>query len=161
MLAAIHLPALAGTLYIGKVAAYRDAAKVQQAVREECQMDTRLPAMIRGAIGKLSLFPEINLVDEPLADNRERALTVTIVSLDVPPGGGWSSSPKFMKIKAMLYKNGVTTGEFVQSARTSHGANLYKHSLSNCQIVDHLADQLSEQVAAWLKKTGQHAATNN
>jgi hypothetical protein len=161
MLAAVHFPVHADTLYIGKVAAYRDASKVRQAVREECRMDTQLPGMIRHAIGKLSLFPEINLIDEPLADNHKYALIVTIVSLDAPPGGGWSSSPKFMKIKAVLYRNGTATEEFVQSARAGHGATMYKHFLSNCQIVDRLADQLSEQVASWLKRTGQHVSINN
>lgn len=153
MLFDIHLPAVADTLYIGDVAAYWNADRVQQAVREECKMDVRLPAVIREEIEKLSLYTEITLVNDPLASHRGLVLVATIIGLDAPRGGGWSSSPKFMKIKAVLYKNGVAVGEFSQSARAGHSVALHKNVRSNCRIVDDLAEELSEEVAAWLKKT--------
>ena len=154
MLVGIQLPAVADTLYISKVTTYRNADRVQPVVREECQMDVRLPTIIRREIEKLSLFSGIALVDDPLANHRGLALIVTIVSLDLSRGGGWSTSPKFMKIKAVLYKDGTMVEEFSPSARITHRVELHKSMRSNCHIAEDLAEEVSEEVAKWLRKTG-------
>lgn len=155
LMAGLQLPVMADTLYIKKVAEYRSPESVQRAVREECQINTRLPEMIRDEIGKLPVFREVALVEDPLSAKHKFALVASIISLEVPPGAGWSTGTKFLKVKAILYRDGENIGEFVRAERAGRGHDLITNvtrNYSNCKIAEHLADNISEHLAAWIKK---------
>lgn len=151
----LHLSATADTLYVGKTAEYRNPVRVQQVIRDECQIDTRLPVMIQEQVGKLALFSEVSLADDPLSANPEFAIIASIISLEVPPGAGWSTGTKFMKVKVILYRHGENAGEFVHSERMGRSNDPIRNATKyrgNCKIAEYLADNVSERLAVWLKK---------
>ncbi len=155
LMAGLHLPATADTLYVGKTAEYRNPVGVQQVIRDECQIDTRLPVMIQEQVGKLAQFSEVSLADDPLSLSPEFAIVASIISLEVPPGAGWSTGTKFMKVKAILYRHGENVGEFVHSERMGRSNDPIRNATKyrgNCKIAEHLADNVSERLAVWLKK---------
>ena len=153
--AGLPLSALADSLSIKKVAEYRNAEKVQKVLREECRIDTRLPEIIQDEVGKLSVFSQISLTDDPLTAPHEFALVASIITLEAPAGAGWSSGTKFLKVKAILYRKGENVGEFVRSARKGGSYNVITNATKyrgNCRIVEYLAVDISEHLTAWIKK---------
>jgi hypothetical protein len=138
------------TLFLSRIAAYRDPGRVQQEVREECRMDEKLPAMLRNAFIDQDLFSTVNLVEDPSMGSHDIGLVVSIVSLDAPPGGGWGSNQKFMKIRATLYRSGTVAGNFYRDARAKLSGSIFKNVRGNCHIVDRLASQLVKGLAEWM-----------
>lgn len=76
LLAGFGLPVGAETLYINKIAAYRNPDNVQEVVRQECRMDARIPEMVRDEIIKRAKYEDISLEDDPLGAKRPSALVV-------------------------------------------------------------------------------------
>jgi len=151
----LPLPAMADSLSIKKVAEYRNANRVKKVLREECRIDTRLPEMVQDKVGKLSLFSQVSLTDDPLTAQHDFALVASIISLEAPPGAGWSTGTKFLKIKATLYRNQENVGEFVRAERTVGNNDPITNATrntSNCRIAERLATNLSEQLAVWIKQ---------
>lgn len=153
---ALGLPlAMADSLHIKKVAEYRNADKVQKVLREECRIDTRLPEIIQDEVGKLSVFSQVSLIDDPLSAPHEFALVASIITLEAPAGAGWSTGTKFLKVKAILYRNRENIGEFVRSERAVGSNDPIKNATKyrgNCKIAEHLAGEISEHLAVWIKK---------
>ena len=153
---ALGLPlAMADSLHIKKVAEYRNADKVQKVLREECRIDTRLPEIIQDEVGKLSVFSQVSLIDDPLSAPHEFALVASIITLEAPAGAGWSTATKFLKVKAILYRNRENIGEFVRSERAVGSNDPIKNATKyrgNCKIAEHLAGEISEQLAVWIRK---------
>lgn len=155
LLAAHPLSVMADSLSIKKIAEYRNPDKVQKVLQEECRIDARLPELIQDEVGRLSLFGQISLIDDPLTAPHEYALVASIITLEAPAGAGWSTGTKFLKVKAILYRNRETVGEFVRSERAVGNNDPLKNATKyrgNCKIVEHLAAEISERLAVWIKK---------
>jgi hypothetical protein len=150
-LCAFPLSAAEQTLSLNRVAAYRDLDRVQKEVREECRMDEKLPAMLQDALIKQDLFSAVSLVEDPSSGAHDAGLLVSIVSLDSPPGGGWGSGQKFMKIKATLYRQGEVAGVFYRDARAEPSGSIFKNVRGNCDIVESLASQLVKHLVQWIE----------
>jgi hypothetical protein len=151
-LAGYSLAAAAETIYLNKVAAYRNPDGIQATVKEECKMDVRLPEVVREEIVNRTKFSSVALVEDPLSVNEGYAVIVSIVGLDVARAG-WSTSPKFMKIKAVLYRDGAVMGEFLNSDQSSYAhINLVRGARTSCKIAEVLAEDLGKDLASWIRK---------
>jgi len=151
----LPLTAMADSLHIKKVAEYRNADKVQKVLRDECQIDIRLPQIIQDEVEELSLFNNVSLIEDPLTVPHGFALVASIITLEAPAGAGWSTATKFLKVKAILYRDRQNIGEFVRAERVVGSNDPIKNATKyrgNCRIAEHLAGEISEQLAEWIKK---------
>ena len=143
-----NTPVAAETLYISKLASYVAPAKVREKVRTECTPEVELPQVMREEILKRTSIQQVVPTDEPSTLKNGLAITFSILSLNIPPSAGWTTEKRTMKVKSVVYRNGVMVAEYVRYADTQGGGNLFNRSA--CQIVERLTRDISTHTAEWL-----------
>lgn len=136
------------TLYIGNTASYANLKKVREKVREECAPEMLLPMVMREEILKRTPIQEAVPTSEPSAVKNGVVITFSILSLNIPPGAGWTTEKRSLKVKTVIYRNGSMVDEYVRYAATQGGGNLVNRG--TCQIVERLVRIVSVHTAEWL-----------
>lgn len=149
VLIGMSTPVTAETLYIGKLASYAAPQKVREKVRTECMPEVQLPLIMREEIIKRTSIQEVVPTDELSALKSKLTMEFSILSLNIPPSAGWTSEKRTMKVKSVVYRNGVMAGEYIRYADSQGGGNLLNRSA--CEIVERLERNISVQTAEWLK----------
>ena len=144
-----NTPVAAQTLYISKLATYAAPEKIREKVRTECMPEVQLPIVMREEILKGMSNHQVVPTDDLSAVKNELAIEFLILSLNIPPSAGWTTEKRTMKVKSVVYRNGVMAAEYIRYAETQGGGKLFNRSA--CQIVERLARDIGAHTAKWLK----------
>ncbi len=140
-----------GTLVIQSVTIGADAP-VPEAVRNECELISRLTAEIKvNAEKNYAAVLESSAAAPANAD----VLTVEIINLVGPGGGAWSGGKSVM-IKGTLTKQGKAVSSF-KALRVSSGG-MWGGYMGTCAILGRCIRTLGEDVAGWLQNPTPNAA---
>jgi hypothetical protein len=125
--------ALAG-VQVARTISFAPSAGASDKVKQECQIQTQVPAAIQQA------GTDVQLVDAP--NKAARALELAISELHAP-GGGLFSGPKWMTVEGKLYEKGKLIGSF----------RAKRHSVavkSTCGTLARVSQAIGQDIAAWL-----------
>jgi hypothetical protein len=125
--------ALAG-VQVARTIAFAPSAGATDKVKQECQIQTQLPAAIQQA------GTDVQLVDQP--SKAARALELTISEVHAP-GGGLFSGPKWMAVEGKLYEKSKLIGSF----RAKRHSTALK---STCGTLVRVAQAIGKDIAVWL-----------
>ncbi len=104
--------ASAETLSIAKLATYANPEEVRVEVRKECEPEARLPLVMQEEIINRTAIQSPLLMEKPMNQPDGLAMTVTILSLDIPRGAGFSSEKRTLRMLTVLYRNGSRAAEY-------------------------------------------------
>jgi len=124
---------------------YAKDAKVRQAVREKCEVGTRLALAIEAS------SPEVELVDRPSGRSR---LDLEILRVH-SPGGGVFSGPKWIEVKGKLRKGGRVVGDFVARRYSSGGP--FGLFIGTCGILNRITKALGNDIGVYLESPSKGA----
>lgn len=143
------LPAAAETVKIQRSIPFASTAQVPAAVKDSCQLQTKVPAFVKEAAGG-----SVELVDGPLNRKVGRVLEMQITDVHAP-GGGAFSGPKWMSVKGELYDRGKQIGSFRAKRFTGGGA--FAAFKGTCSIIGRCSKALGQDIATWLAAPTQNA----
>ena len=148
------MPAAGETLYLGKLAAYANPARVRAQVREECTPEITLPAALREEMLRRTAIQEVEFTDNlPMVTNG-LAMTVAIVSLDIPPGTGWNSAKRSLRVKTILYRDGVVVAQTDLDADSRGAGNFVQKVFrirKSCDYLERLIRDVSRNTVERMK----------
>lgn len=147
-----------GALSIMKIAAYSPSARPTEAVRKECQLDTKLPNYI-SAYAKRH-FDQVAFVDSVSPTTPGKVVTAKITYI-LAPGGGAYSGPKSLTMEGVVRDNGKVIGTFTARrqvfAHVRPGVIVIGAGASTCGLMDKVAKELGKDVALWLEAPSMNA----
>lgn len=143
------LPAAAETVKIQRSIPFGSTAQVPAAVKDSCQLQTKVPEFVKEAAGG-----SVELVDGPLNRKVGRVLEMEITEVHAP-GGGAFSGPKWMSVKGELYDRGKQIGSFRAKRFTTGGA--FGAFKGTCSIIGRCTKALGQDIASWLTAPTQNA----
>ncbi|MEJ2554525.1 MAG: hypothetical protein P8079_11220, partial [Gammaproteobacteria bacterium] len=123
----------------------KNATGVTAAVRNECQLETRLPQAIKAASKGRGYTVE--LTDKPAKSGK--VLSIEIVHVLGVGGGGWSG-PKAVRAKGELRANGKLIGSFISDRHTMSG-------FGTCRMLQRDVYVMGKDIAEWLESPGKDA----
>lgn len=128
----------AGTVKVPRSIAFAENARVKQAVKDQCQLQTRIPEYIA------QFSSQVELVDGNPGDSG-RVLEVTIEGVR-SPGGGFYSGSKWIEVSGVLRENGKKIGDF-----TGKRSTIGYFNLTACSSAARCAKALGRDIAEWLE----------
>jgi hypothetical protein len=128
---------------------YASTAQVPPAVKEQCQLETKVPEFLSQAAGG-----NVQLVDGALNRKVGRVLEMEISEVHAP-GGGAFSGPKWMTVNGALYDRGKQIGSFRAKRYTTGGA--FGAFKGTCSIIGRCTKTIGEDIARWLAAPTQNA----
>jgi len=132
----------AGTVKVLRSIPFASVEQVPAAVRDQCQLQTKVPEFLAEAAGG-----SVELVEGPLNRKAGRVLEMEIVDVH-SPGGGAFSGPKWMTVKGELYDGGKQIGSF--HAKRSSGGGAFAAYKGTCGIIGRCTKTLGQDIATWL-----------
>lgn len=136
------MPVHAATLYISKSAMYEQDNHAREKVINECVPEALIPAVMREEILSRTNIQDVVLTDNLPLQKESLAMGISILSLKIPPGAGWSTEKRFIKIKSVLYRDGVIAAEIERYSDVYGGGNVIDKVFKirgSCHVVEHLA----------------------
>ena len=121
---------------------YAKGVEVRQAVRDQCQLETKVPGYIA------EFGSDVVLVDR-LGGGRVLELAITEVHA---PGGGGFSGPKWMTVTGSLREGRRVVGTFRAKRFTTGGA--FAAFKRTCSIIGRCTKAIGRDIAAWLGNPG-------
>jgi hypothetical protein len=121
---------------------YAKDAEVRQAVRDTCQLETKVPGFIA------QFGSDVVLVDQ-LKGGRVLELAITQVHA---PGGGGFSGPKWMTVTGTLREGGRAVGTFRAKRFTTGG--VFAGFKGTCSIIARTTKAIGSDIATWLENPG-------
>ncbi|MDX8389138.1 MAG: hypothetical protein R8M38_01475 [Mariprofundaceae bacterium] len=121
-------------------------ASVRDAVRNECQLETKLPHFIQEYAVKNDL--NVELTSDKLNKKRGQTLFVEITHVHAS-GGGAFSGPKSVSVAGKLFKKGKVVASFTGSRYSSGG--MWAGFKGTCSITGRCVKTLGSDIAKWLK----------
>ncbi len=132
----------AEVISVPQLVPFDDGANIRQAIKNECKLDTRLPAYVKKYLKKSGAF----------SDNRNEGKYLDMRITDVvAKGGGLYSGPKWMEVKGTLLTNGKPGPSFRAKRVTTQGARA-------CSAAARCAKAIAKDIAKWLKNPVDNAA---
>lgn len=139
-----------GALEMLREVPFSEDANPREAVRTQCQLQTKLPHFIQAYSKELGL----RLVDELESKSGDRQLRVTIT--DVDQRGNWFVGRQAaVEAKGELLQDGKVIGSF-RSARSTMGGFVGGYK-GTCSFFGRCAKALGKDVAGWLKNPSMNA----
>ncbi|HUJ17483.1 MAG TPA: hypothetical protein VL197_05775 [Nitrospirota bacterium] len=133
-------------LSLQKSAHFSGDLSVPAAVRNDCQLETKVIDYIESFAG--DEFGKVALVETASSATVGKALAITITGLSGEAGGAWSG-PKHLSIAGTLWQDGTVIGTFTANRVTGGGAwGMYR---GTCSLLGRCARALGKDVAGWLK----------
>ncbi|MDH3212208.1 MAG: hypothetical protein OEM05_06960 [Myxococcales bacterium] len=121
---------------------YAQGVEVRQAVRDECQLETKVPGYIA------QFGSDVVLVDQ-LGGGRVLELAITEVHAG---GGGSFSGPMWMTVTGTLREGRRVVGTFRAKRFTTGGA--FAGFKGTCSIIGRSTKAIGRDIAAWLENPG-------
>ena len=118
---------------------FMENLEVRDAVRTQCELDTKVPSFIA------QYSSDVSLVDK-LTGSRTLELKITEVHA---PGGGAFSGPKWMTVVGTLREGGSEIGNF-RAKRFSTGG-VWGVFRNTCSIIGRTTRALGQDIALWLE----------
>jgi hypothetical protein len=135
---------------------YAESAHVRDAVKAECQLDTKLPDFIREYASANGT--EVKLEQGALDTKKGKVLMLEITEVNAAGGGAWSGA-KSMSVAGKLYDGGKQVGDF--TAMRYSGGGFFGGYKGTCSIVGRCSKTLGKDIADWLKNPTEHAHLGN
>ena len=145
----------AAVVTVSQAAPYAENSGVADVVKNECQLDTRLPEFIRDFAKD---DPKVVLTADPLEKAGGRVLVLQISSVTGLSGGAWSG-PKSVVVKGELKEGGKVIGSFTAARFSTGGA--FAVLKGTCTIFGRCIKTLGQDIAGWLKKPTMNARLGN
>jgi len=117
-------------------------AAVPAAVRDQCELQTKVPEFIAQSAGS-----SVELVDGALDRKKGRVLELEITEVHAPGGGGFSG-PKWLTVKGELYDKGKQIGSFRAKRFSTGGA--FGGFKGTCAIIGRCTKAVGGDIASWL-----------
>lgn len=149
-----NTPVIAETIYIGKLATYVNPERVRQQVREECAPEVMLPVMMREEIISRTAIQNVILTDRQSADNEGLTMTLSILSLELPHGAGWTSEKRSLRLKTVLFRDGVVVTDTDHQSDARGAGNFFQKTFrirKSCHYVQHLVRDASKNMVERFK----------
>ena len=121
---------------------YAANAAVPQAVRDQCQLQTKVPEFVAAAAGS-----SVELVDGAVNRKSGRVLEMEITEVHAP-GGGVFSGAKWMAVNGNLYDRGKSIGSFRARRYSTGGA--FGGFKGTCGILGRCSKAIGDDIARWL-----------
>ena len=128
---------------------FASTAQVPAAVKESCQLQTKLADFISQSAGG-----SVQIVDGALNRKLGRVLEMEITDVHAP-GGGAFSGPKWMSVKGELFDRGRQIGSFRAKRYSTGGA--FGGFKGTCSIIGRCTKALGEDIARWLAAPSMNA----
>ena len=141
--------AAAETTKIQRSIPFAANASVPAAVRDQCELQTKVPEFIAQSAGS-----SVELVDGALDRKKGRVLALEITEVHAPGGGGFSG-PKWMTVKGELYDKGKQIGSFRAKRYSTGGA--FGGFKGTCAIIGRCTKAVGGDIASWLSSPTQNA----
>lgn len=126
-----------------ELALFADPESVSQAVRNECQLEAKLPQYLE-KYAKKAVVLKPGSVDAGAG----RVLVMQITGVQGAGGGAWSGA-KSVSVKGELFEDGVKKASFRATRRSGGGAfGGYK---GTCSIMGRCVKSLGKDIAQWLQ----------
>ncbi len=134
---------------------FKPGISMNDVIRDEC----KLPEKLSGFVRDNALSQYENIIVEGTAGNRGAdVLSIQIVKLLAPKGGGWSG-PKFVSIEGTLKRNGRKIGSFTGKRTSMGGAfGVFK---GTCDILGRCTKTLGADIVAWLQNPLKNSSLGN
>ena len=143
---AMNCSAGAEEIFIQAITPYAENAQVRDAVRQECELDSKLPAFVQQYAKANGMA--VALKSDSLDTRKGKVLVLEITNVTAPGGGAWSGA-KSMSIAGKLYDHGKLVGDFTGSRYS--GGGFFGGYKGTCSIVGRCSKALGKDVADWLK----------
>ena len=135
--------AQADTITISQSIPFAEDSGATDALKEECEFQTRLPAYIKKE-AKRSV--DVVLSEAPLEDVEGKTLSLEITNMYGLGGGAYSGS-----------KSAVVSGELKENGEVIASMSARRHSImgmmpGTCSIMKRIAKKMGEDIADWLKE---------
>jgi hypothetical protein len=140
-------PAGGGSVKALRVTPFEKEARVPPKVRDECGLETKLPAYL----GQYAA--DVELVDGKLGKSG-RVLELRIGEIH-GPGGGAFSGPKWMSVTGVLREDGREVGSF--TAKRISGGGVFGGYKGTCSILARCAKAIGKDIAGWLRNPAKKA----
>ena len=121
---------------------YAANAAVPQAVRDQCELQTKVPEFIAASAGS-----SVELVDGAVSRKSGRVLEMEITEVHAPGGGAFSGA-KWMTVNGTLYDRGKSIGNFRAKRFSTGGA--FGGFKGTCAIIGRCSKAIGEDIARWL-----------
>jgi hypothetical protein len=144
--------AIAEEILLNAKTPFAEHAQVREAVRSDCQLETKLPAFIKKFADSNDI--QVALQTEPFDTNKGKVLLLEITNVYAQGGGAWSGS-KAMSIAGKLYDNGNMIGDF--TAMRYSGGGFFGGFKGTCSIIGRCSKTLGKDVANWLSNPTKNA----
>jgi len=145
----------AGAVTVNHVAPYAENSGVFDTVKNECQLETKLPEFIQSFAKNA---PKVLITTDPLEKVQGKVLVLKIVSVTGLSGGGWTG-PKSVTVKGELQEDGKVIGSFTAARYSTGGA--FAGFKGTCSIFGRCIKVIGEDIAKWLKKPSMNATLGN
>lgn len=132
--------------------AFNEDADIPKAVREECKLETELPASIIDEAKKHGATVTLSADAKTAGPGRVLDLEITDAVAD---GNAFIGHRKSMSVKGKLYQDGQVVGSF-KDRRTSMGG-AFGGFKGNCAVLVRTAKAIGEDVGNWLGQPGMDA----
>jgi len=137
-------------LSIQRLAPYRDATVVREAIREKCDLEERVPKWILQYTGYK--YDDVVLVDEVSPRMKGSVMKLEILGAEGRSGGIFSGS-KALTISGTLWKDGAVAGSFTASRATAGGILKAR----TCGLLNRTAKRIGKDVGAWIENPTMNA----
>jgi hypothetical protein len=144
--------AVADPIHIQASTPFAASAQVRDAVKQECQLDTKLPGFVQEFAQGNGI--EVQLDSGTLDTKKGKALMMEITEVYAAGGGAWSGG-KSMSIAGKLYENGKIVGDF--TGRRVSGGGAFGGYKGTCSIIGRCSKALGKDVASWLANPTRNA----
>jgi hypothetical protein len=128
---------------------YASNAAVPAAVREQCQLETKVSEFLAASAGS-----SVQLIDGPVSRKSGRVLEMEITEVHAPGGGAFSGA-KWMTVKGQLFEGGKSIGSFRAKRFSTGGA--FGGFKGTCAIIGRCARAIGQDIASWLTAPSQNA----
>lgn len=128
----------ADVVSIPRVTPYADGIGTND-VRTKCDWNSKLGEYIAH-----SAEMSVSITDADVSQLNGKVLTMKITAIHAIGGGGWTG-PKWAQVQGELRDGGKLVGSFTALQHSSVG-------LTACGSLNHLAKELGEDIADWLKE---------
>lgn len=144
------------TVAVQRSIPFAEDAEVRQAVREQCELQTKTPSFIQKNGPRHGV--NVELVDDLSRADADRRLHLTIVNVRAGAGGGFAGG-MWMQVEGRLTENGRTIAT-VKNRRVTTGG-YFSQFKGTCDIIGRCTQAIGQDLAKWLADPRDGARLGN
>jgi len=137
---------VAGDIGIQATTPFSKGNSIRAAVKNECQLQTKLPHFISDFANKHDIT--VKLKDHISKKSKGKVLVLEITGTQGAGGGAWSGK-KSVQAKGELFENGKSIGNF--TANRYSGGGFFAAYKGTCSIMGRCVKTMGKDIALWLQ----------